>query len=63
MRGEEEGREEVERLEVGDKVDSDHHPVVVWMKERGENKKVRGEKERCVGGCGMRRGERSSKTI
>jgi len=39
---EEEGREEVERLEVRDKVNSDHHPVVVWMKERRDNKKVRG---------------------
>jgi len=27
-----EGREKVEKLEVEDKVDSDHHPVVVWMK-------------------------------
>jgi len=38
---EKEGMEEVERLEIGDKVDSDHHPVVVWMKERGDKKRVR----------------------
>jgi len=43
---EEEGREEVERLEIGDKVDSDHHPVVVWMKERGDNRRVRGGRGR-----------------
>jgi len=40
--GEEEGREEIERLEVGDKVDSDHHPVVVWMKGGGDERGVRG---------------------
>jgi len=47
---EEEGREEVERLEIGDKVDSDHQPVVAWMKERGDNKRVRGGRGRVCRG-------------
>lgn len=29
---EKEMAERVARLEIGDRVDSDHHPVVVWMK-------------------------------
>jgi len=47
---EEEEREEIERLEVGDKVDSDHHPVVVWMKRREDNKRVRGGRGRVCRG-------------
>lgn len=33
-------REQVERIEVGDNVDSDHHPLVVWVKVRGEEEMV-----------------------
>ena len=35
MIGNEDTRERVERLEVGDRVDSDHHPVVIWVKGGG----------------------------
>jgi len=44
--GVEERREEIERLEVGDKVDSDHHPVVVWMKGGEDKRRLRGENGR-----------------
>jgi len=36
-------REEVERLEVEDGIKSDHHPIVIWLKE--EKKSERGRKE------------------
>lgn len=32
-------KERVERLEIEEKVDSDHHPVVVWVKGRRKGKK------------------------
>ncbi|XP_024877156.1 golgin subfamily A member 6-like protein 22, partial [Temnothorax curvispinosus] len=41
--GEEEVRERVERLEVGERVDSDHHPVTIWMRgklEKDQRKRV-----------------------
>jgi len=40
--GEEEVKERIDRLRVGDRIDSDHHPVEVWMK--GAEKKRRGSK-------------------
>lgn len=39
---EEEVTEEVARLEIGDRVDSDHHPVVVWMKGGEYERRGRG---------------------
>ena len=33
--GNEDTWENVERVEVGERVDSDHHPVVVWLRGRG----------------------------
>jgi len=33
--GDEEVRGRIERVVIGDKIDSDHHPVEVWMKGRG----------------------------
>lgn len=35
-------RERVERMIIGEKIESDHHPVRVWIKgeiEKGETKK------------------------
>ncbi|XP_024875210.1 ABC transporter F family member 4-like [Temnothorax curvispinosus] len=49
--GEEEVRERVERLEVGERVDSDHHPVTLWM--RGKLEKDQKKRE---GGRVKRRG-------
>jgi len=40
--GEEEVKERIERMRVGDKIDSDHHPVEVWIK--GVEKKRRESK-------------------
>jgi len=40
--GEEEVRDKVERLEIGERVDSDHHPLVVC--ERGNSKRERRER-------------------
>lgn len=39
--GDEELREKVWDIRVEDKMDSDHHSVVVWMKEEEERKKRR----------------------
>lgn len=55
----EEGWKWVEKMEIEDKVDSDHQPMVVWLRGDGE----RGERDggKTVGvkrGCGMRRGRR-----
>jgi len=33
--GEEEARERIERLTIGDRIDSNHHPLEVWMKGGG----------------------------
>lgn len=39
--GEEGGRmEEVNRMEIGDRIDSDHHPVVIWLEGGGKEKCV-----------------------
>ncbi|XP_024878641.1 trichohyalin-like [Temnothorax curvispinosus] len=35
--GDEEVREKVERLEVGERIDSDHHPLILWV--RGSSKR------------------------
>lgn len=32
--------EEIEKLEIGEKVDSDHHPVIVWIKGRVRKERV-----------------------
>lgn len=34
-------RERVDRLEVGEDIDSDHHPVICWIRYNEERKKVR----------------------
>jgi len=44
-------RDRMERLEVGEEVDSDHHPVILWMKG-----KERGSEERRGGAGIIRRG-------
>lgn len=50
--------EESDKAEVGDRVESDHHPVVLWMtgKWEGERKK-RGKKEKTVRGDWSREGK------
>ena len=40
----EDTRERVERLEVGDRVDSDHHPVAVWLRGEGRERSGRRKK-------------------
>ena len=51
--GNEDTREKMERLEVGDRIESDHHLVVVWLngegREKGGGRKKGGER---VGGRG-----------
>jgi len=39
--------EKLEQLEIGDNIDSDYHPLIVWLKERGNRKsgRKRGKKE------------------
>ena len=48
MLGNEDTREKVERTEVGDRIESDHHPVVVWLRgegrEEGGGRKKGGER-------------------
>jgi len=55
----EEIREEIMRLEMGDQVDSDHHPVIIKLrggKKKGENRKGgRDRRTGAIGGDGMRR--------
>lgn len=41
---EEEGRAEIERMEVEDMIDSDHHPLIVWMRKEGRNRDSKGKK-------------------
>ena len=60
--GNEDTREKVDRMEIGEMVDSDHHPVVVWLREGRREKGGRGEMEeggRVREGTGRRRGEGS----
>lgn len=38
MIGKEEIRERVRRLEVGDRIDSDHQPLMVYVEEKGTRK-------------------------
>lgn len=40
-------RVELVWMVIGDRIDSDHHPVKVWIKGKGE-KETRGERERDV---------------
>ena len=48
--GNEDTREGVERMEVGDRVASDHHPVVVWLRWKGGGSGKRRRKKVLVGG-------------
>jgi len=45
--GEEVTREKIRRMKVGDRIDSDHHPLEVWIEEkrgrRGGRRKERGK--------------------
>jgi len=41
--GEEETREEIDAVRIEDRIDSDHHPVVVEMKERKGRKMIKGK--------------------
>lgn len=52
-------KEEIERFEIRDKIDSDHQPVVVWVREAGKGKtrrkrkiekrrEIKGEKRRKI---------------
>lgn len=43
--GDEEVREKVERLEIGEEVESDHQPVIAWVRGRvGRGEERQGEK-------------------
>lgn len=53
--GNTEVKERVKRMRVGDKIDSNHHPVEVWI--RSEEERERGEREGVDGG-GMGRGRK-----
>lgn len=48
--GEGEVKDRVERMKVGDKIDSDHHPVEVWLKGvKGRRWECRGQERRWRG--------------
>lgn len=36
--GDLEVRERIKNLRIGDRVDSDHHPVEIWIEDRGDRK-------------------------
>jgi len=38
--------EELVQLEIGDNIESDHHPLIVGMKKRGNRRNIRSRKER-----------------
>lgn len=42
--GDREVRERVERLKMGDRVDSDHQPVEIWIKGERERRREKREK-------------------
>ena len=44
--GDEDIREKVERLEVGEKVDLDHHPLILWIRGSAKRKRRRKEVEK-----------------
>lgn len=44
--GNREVREEVEKMVVGEKIDSDHHPVEVWIKGEKERRERRRKEEK-----------------
>lgn len=62
--GDEKVREKIERLEIGEEVDSDHQPVIAWMKggiNREEKRQGNGKiKKR---GCGTRKEEEFRKEL
>ena len=43
--GNEDTREKIERVEVGNRVESDHHPEVVWLRGEGEREEGGGRKK------------------
>lgn len=56
--GDREVRDRVEKLMVGDSVESDHHPLEVWMKGDGEGRMEKGKKrEGCRGVWDKKRAE------
>ena len=48
--GDERTREGLERMELGERVESDHHPMVVTMREGGVGERVKKRRDRKVGG-------------
>ncbi|XP_071572354.1 uncharacterized protein [Temnothorax nylanderi] len=44
--GEEEVREKVVRLEIGERIDSDHHPIILWVRGSPKRKQKRRGAER-----------------
>jgi len=48
--GEAGAKECVEKMEIGDQVDSDHHPVVIWFKGKKRKGKGKGEGDEKKGG-------------
>lgn len=44
--GDVEVRERVERVRIGDRIDSDHHPVKMWIKDRGGKERGRKNEEK-----------------
>jgi len=50
--GEREVKEEIKKMEIGDRVESDHHPIIVWSKGkvvREERREMRGERPKRIG--------------
>lgn len=43
--GDRETKEKIRRMRIGDKMDSDHHPVKVWLEEKIEKTK-KGKREK-----------------
>lgn len=43
--GDERTREEVKRVVVGERVESDHQPLIVWIRGKEEGKEGGGERE------------------
>lgn len=47
--GEERTRKKVERLYIGEKVDSDRHPVKIWIKREGGKEKEKRKETKVKG--------------
>lgn len=40
-------KDRIKRMAVGDRMDSDHHPVEVWLEGNGKKKRNRGDNRKC----------------